>query len=272
MEETAFNKLPVELERVIFELAAWQYPETVTLSILVARRVCVWIEPLLYHVVFSNGNADRLLQMMQSKPREFLRKHVHHIALSSGDIQRADLTQILTICTNISDLALWTGDTYPALLIDMRHLTHLRRLSINLFELFGGPRAFQVPAIDELPFAHLTHLDVFSEIPESVWPVFGRFPSLTHLSISDCYSPNLLTQALDTCAVLQLLIVVWTSDGDRAEGALEITDPRFCMISCWDFETDWELGAWGGLDYWRRAEDFVARKSRGEIKKSEYQA
>ncbi|KAJ7474919.1 hypothetical protein FB451DRAFT_1246995 [Mycena latifolia] len=271
MEETALNNLPIELERVIFEITAWQYPETITTLILVARRVCVWIEPLLYQVVLSSGSGEWVLQMMQSKPPEFLREHVHHLALSSG-VQRSDVTYILSTCTNICDLALWTGDTYPGLLADMRHLTNLQRLSINLFELFGGHHQFKLPPIEELPFAHLTHLDIFSDIPESVWPVFAMLPSLTHLSISDHYSPNLLRKALDTCSLLQLLVVVWTADGPGVEGTLEITDPRFCMTSCTQFENDWELGAWGGFDFWRRAEDFVARKSRGEIPESKFEA
>jgi hypothetical protein len=36
------TKLPIELERVIFELTAWAYPDTIQTLILVARRVCIW--------------------------------------------------------------------------------------------------------------------------------------------------------------------------------------------------------------------------------------
>ncbi|KAJ6587440.1 hypothetical protein DFH09DRAFT_1027454 [Mycena vulgaris] len=268
MEETDLTQLPIELERVIFELAAWRYPETIPILIVVARRVCVWIEPLLYQVVLSSGGDERLLHMMQSKPPEFLRQHVHHLALSSV-IERSAVTNILSTCTNISDLALWTGDTYPELLADLRYLTHLRHLSINIFELFGG-RA--TPDLEQLPFFHLTHLDVFSAIPESVWPVFGALPSLTHLSFSDYYLPELIGKVFDTCTGLQILVVVWTQDAEPVEETSEITDPRFCTISCPDFEADWELGAWGGLDFWRRAEESVARKRWGEIQGSDIDA
>ncbi|KAJ7915066.1 hypothetical protein B0H13DRAFT_2324721 [Mycena leptocephala] len=256
--------LPIELERDIFELAAWQYPETVTTLILVARRVCIWIEPQLYHVVLSHSSAERLLHMMQSKPPEFLREHVHHLALSAA-MPRTDVTHILSTCTNVHDLAVWTGDTYPELLSDMRNLTHLRRLSVNLFELFGGARQFKLPSLDELPFAHLTHLDVFSSIPETLWPVFGTLPCLTHLSFSDYCISELLQTALNTCAVLELLVVVWMEDAEAedVQNASQITDPRFCMIPCQFFENDWELGAWGGSDFWSRADELVTRIKSG---------
>ncbi|KAJ7143894.1 hypothetical protein C8R44DRAFT_141366 [Mycena epipterygia] len=280
MEENTLPSLPLELERVIFELAAWNYPETITIIILVARRVCIWIEPLLYHVVISSGSPERLLQMMQSKPPEFLREHVHHLALSSK-LFRSDVERILSTCTNIHDLALWTGDTYPGLLSKISHPTALRRLSVNLFGLFGGIEDDDVLIGNEddnllgagdkyevlrfgglSSFAHLTHLDVFSSLPEFLWPVFGTLPCLTHLSFTDFYFPELIQQTLDTCAVLELVVIIWMQDADPTEETPEITDPRFCTISCLQFENDWELGAWGGLDVWRRAEEVVARKRR----------
>ncbi|KAJ7733068.1 hypothetical protein DFH07DRAFT_141322 [Mycena maculata] len=271
MAEAELIGLPIELERVIFELAAWWYPETTQTLILVAKRVCIWIEPLLYQVVLSNGNPDRLLQMMQAKSPEFLRKHVHHLAFSSV-IPRSEITRVLSTCTNIYDLALWTGDTYPGLLGDMGNLTHLRQLSVNLYALFGGHEEFNIPPPAELPFSHLTHLDVFSAVPEPLWSVFATLPALTHLSFSDYYIPELISAVLQTCEPLKLLIVVWTQDADPMWETPEIADPRFCMIACPQFENDWELGAWGGLDFWRRADDFVARKRNGEIEGSVFEA
>ncbi|KAJ7150511.1 hypothetical protein C8R43DRAFT_1006007 [Mycena crocata] len=268
--DDAPTSLPFELERVIFELAAWQYPETVLTLILVARRVCIWIEPLLYHVLVVNRKDGWLIRIIQSKSPEFLCQHVHHLALSNG-ITRSELTLMLSMCTNLEDLALWTGDTYPELLSEMQHLTHLRRLSINLFDLFGGHTRFKLPSIEELPFGNLTHLDIFSNVPEEIWPVFGTLASLTHLSFSDYYIPELLAKALDSCALLQVLIVVWTQDTDFVPETPEITDPRFCMVSCPNFEADWELGAWGGLDFWNRADQFVASKRRGEIEASVFE-
>ncbi|KAJ7096692.1 hypothetical protein B0H15DRAFT_826062 [Mycena belliarum] len=272
MPEDDIQRLPIELERLIFELTARVYPDTITTLILVARRICVWIEPFLYQVVLSSGYGERVTRIMASKPPEFLRQHVQqHLALSCS-MSRRYVSYILSTCTNIQNLALWTGDTYPALLDDMRHLTNLRRLSVSLFKLFGGNAMKLLPSKEDLPFSHLTHLDVFGEVIEPVWPVFGMLPCLTHLSISDQYIPQLLQRALDEVPTLRLLVVVWTTDPpiwDVEETV--ITDPRFCTIFC-HFDSDWEIGALGGLDFWCRAEDFIARRARGEIEKSEFQA
>ncbi|KAJ6550049.1 hypothetical protein B0H19DRAFT_1160293 [Mycena capillaripes] len=43
--------LPPELERLIFEIAALESPKSMPALILVARRVQIWIEPLLYGVL-----------------------------------------------------------------------------------------------------------------------------------------------------------------------------------------------------------------------------
>ncbi|KAF7375406.1 hypothetical protein MSAN_00428200 [Mycena sanguinolenta] len=264
MEAETLVNLPPELERVIFELAAWQEPGIIKSLILVAKRVRVWIEPELYRVVLCYGHdgGQRLLQMMESKPSEFLQKHVHHLALSAS-VERSDVTRILSTCTKVHDLALWTGKTDTELLSDLRNLTNLRHLSVNLFELFGGDRNFQLPRLDELPFAHLTHLDVFSAMPMTLWPFFSMLPRLTHLSLSDTYIPRLIQTALDTCTVLQLLVVVWNeSPGDAVPFTSTISDPRFCVVWCEAYEEDWEEGAHGGSDFWHRAE--IARQKRRE--------
>ncbi|KAJ6496078.1 hypothetical protein C8R45DRAFT_153526 [Mycena sanguinolenta] len=265
MEAETLVSLPPELERVIFELVAWEEPSMIKTLILVAKRVCVWIEPELYRVLLFNSleSAERLQKIIESKPPEFLQKHVHHLALST--IGRSDVTRVLSICTNVQDLALWTGKTDTELLSELRNLTNLRHLSINLFDLFGGHTKFQLPGPDELlPFAHITHLDVFSSLPARLWPFFGMLPCLTHLSFSDTYVPGLVQTALDTCAVLQLLAVVWTYQvhGESGADMSAISDPRFCEVWCNAYAEDWEEGAHGRIDFWYRAE--VARQLRSE--------
>ncbi|KAK7055736.1 hypothetical protein R3P38DRAFT_3253727 [Favolaschia claudopus] len=265
-EETLIN-LPPELERVIFELAAWLYPSMIQTLILVAKRVCIWIEPQLYHVVLCDGGETQLLiKMLEYKSPEFLQAHVRHLALSSST-SRDEVTRILSICTNIRDLALWTGDTYPAMLPLLRNLTSLKCLSINLYSLFGGPENFQIPPVDDLAFKNLTHLDVFSDIPEPLWPFFGMLPSLTHLSLSDFYDSDMVDMVFDTCASLELLVVVSTEeDNEDMFQPSDTADPRLCSVSCQEFRLDWIEGAWGRCDYWRRAESMVEkRRSRAVV-------
>ncbi|KAJ7757566.1 hypothetical protein B0H16DRAFT_1689581 [Mycena metata] len=266
--------LPVELERFIFELAAWQDPETIFPLILVAKRVYMWIEPELYHIVLFR---KRLLPMLESKPAEFLRQHVHHVAIFV-ELEYADVVRILSTCTDVYNLAIWnTAANRPDLLPLLRKLTNLQRLSTNLFALFGGRDdfildQFRIPPPEELPFTYLTHLDIFGLFPKGLWPVFGMLPRLTHLSLTDTVSPELISAALGTCPVLQLLVVVWGGDpviSPPPDQSKISTDPRFCIVLCSLFEIDWELGARGGRDVWRRAEEAVANKTRERQKGSD---
>ncbi|KAJ7123569.1 hypothetical protein C8R44DRAFT_875759 [Mycena epipterygia] len=56
--EPANSKLPPELERQIFEIAAHARPVAVLDLILVAWRVKAWVEPLLYRVIFVDGSGS----------------------------------------------------------------------------------------------------------------------------------------------------------------------------------------------------------------------
>ncbi|KAJ7606677.1 hypothetical protein FB45DRAFT_949646 [Roridomyces roridus] len=274
MDDGSAPVLPPELERMIFELAAWWHPETIHSLILVARRVCIWVEPCLYRVSICRTGPERdsLLRMVESKQPAYLATHVHHLALSCA-LGSDQVSRILSICTGVRDLALWTGYTYPELLADLQQLKQLRRLSVNLRELCKTPMGtFAIPSAVELePFAYLTHLDVFSELPESLWPIFQLLPSLTHLSFSeDLYIQALVIMVLETCTSLQAVIficdfnVLW-------EEPPEIPDPRFCVVACPNFHEDWQLGALGKeADFWARADQFIATKRRGEIDESIY--
>jgi hypothetical protein len=53
------------------------------------------------------------------------------------------------------------------------------------------------------------------------------------------------------------------AEAEDVQNASQITDPRFCMIPCQFFENDWELGAWGGSDFWSRADELVTRRKSG---------
>lgn len=228
------------------------------------------IEPELYHIVLFR---KPLLPMLQLKPAEFLRQHVHHVAISV-ELEHTDVVQILSTCTGVHDLAIWNNAaTRPDLLPLLCKLTNLQRLSANFFALFGGDDdftwgQFRIPPLEGLPsFAYLTHLDFFGLILEEFWPFLGMLPRLTHLALTDdteTYSPELVNAALGTCPVLQLLVVLWTSYGPLPDDSEISTDPRFCIVeySLNPYEFDWELGARGGRDVWRRAEEAVAHKTR----------
>ncbi|KAK7022377.1 hypothetical protein R3P38DRAFT_2960760 [Favolaschia claudopus] len=76
------TRLPTELERLVFEYAAVNSSRIPTL-LLVAHRVRVWLEPMLYDVLLFDGvkNIESVLKVMLSKPPSFLESAVHHFLL-----------------------------------------------------------------------------------------------------------------------------------------------------------------------------------------------
>ncbi|KAJ7863290.1 hypothetical protein B0H14DRAFT_3444159 [Mycena olivaceomarginata] len=157
--------LPVELEREIFETAALSDPRSILTLILVAHRVKVWIEPLLYRVVSHHPSSTPTFGTS---------------ALAST-VSPDELNAILTKCGNsIVNLGLFHR-TLP-----------LRRLSADLEPLFGGC------AIDmgHRVFSRLTHLDLFDindyASPQDDWPArFAQLPALAHLSFN--FAPSSYT-------------------------------------------------------------------------------
>ncbi|KAJ7191740.1 hypothetical protein GGX14DRAFT_597237 [Mycena pura] len=251
--------LPPELELAIFKLTARFYPEMIHTLILVSKRVCTWIEPLLYKVVKDKRtrSESRVLRMMASKPPEYLQAHVRHLSLCNS-FECRDLSRILWTCTEIESLAILivTVGTYPALLDhDMRHLMRLRHLSLDMM-IFAG-NDFQVPPVDsEQPPPNLTHLDIRSFGTPTLCPLFSMLSALTHLAFSDIYEPLLVQHALDTCPALQVLVIVWIQfDTWRLRiDQMNSSDPRFCIVLREDGDV------WDMEEIWRRAEAVVASK------------
>ncbi|KAJ7644870.1 hypothetical protein FB45DRAFT_862121 [Roridomyces roridus] len=128
-------------------------------------------------------------------------------------------------------------------------------------------------------FASVTHFEVFdsaevdgSKLVENL----AGLPSLTHLCLNDNTPSWIVHSLLSECSELQLLIVSWT--GSRELGLYRwakenpVQDERLVILQYWDFWSDLEAAADDGhsLDYWSRAEGFVARKRSGDVEKDRY--
>ncbi|KAF7362967.1 Tyrosinase central domain-containing protein [Mycena venus] len=268
--------LPVELEREIFETAALSDPQSILTLILVARRVKIWIEPLLYRVVsvtearrFKETTRRRMtsatyFKMLHSKPASFLHTHVRHVALAST-VTSDELDAILTKCgSSIVNLGLFHVDCASTAGPFLDAIAHI--------------------AIDmgHHVFSRLTHLDLFDiddyASTQDDWPArFAQMPALTHLSFN--FPPffthrdhcPLLSGVLAQCESLEVLALVWgdarlmrSKVGDETYAYFG-EDARAVFMLVDDFLGDWEIGADGGRDYWRRAEEFVRKRRCGEI-------
>lgn len=125
-------------------------------------------------------------------------------------------------------------------------------------------------------FATLTHLEIFDDEPFSPekWAELALIPHLTHLCFNEHLVVDMLLVVLRACASLRVLVVFdpilptpIASNGD--ERALA-QDPRFVAMTSPPPYQDWTTGAHSGIDYWSRAEDFVAKRRAREIDPLQY--
>ncbi|KAJ7894966.1 hypothetical protein B0H14DRAFT_2334180 [Mycena olivaceomarginata] len=270
--------LPPELERQIFEAAAVLYPETIANLLLVAARVLEWIEPLRYRtftIMSSPSSCPRfrlLKKAIQYKPAQFIHDHVWHLlADRDKNYEPGPFGDILRGCTGIRSLVFF--HVHPHMLSHLQALRPLR-LSAPLGSVFGGGEVNEFTVDFTLPmFSFITHLDVFDILeldPWSSWSTIGLLPRLTHLAFLEL-SNTWADKILVTCPRLLVLVSMYCEEPMHLAAAdRECSDPRFLwMVLATDAYTlDWQTGIQGGMDFWARADVFVAKKSRGEIEPS----
>ncbi|KAJ7466432.1 hypothetical protein FB451DRAFT_1260865 [Mycena latifolia] len=275
--------LPLELERHVFELAAHAYPAIIPNLLRVTHRVLAWIEPLLYRV-FCLTPATRIqeiLAALKAKPAPFLASKVRHVLVYSTASSPATeaVESLLASCPGIIDLSVMVG-VGPRLLPLLGQM-RIQRLGIELTDLFTD-WAHAPPEASPINFGHplfasVTHLDVFDTLYDvEQLQGIATLPVLTHLALNTSVDTTFLEQILEACMSLQVLIVAFNEEvvDDASALAEDITfiDPRLVVATYNEYFADWELGARGGADIWRRADDFVARKRRGEIEAHQYLA
>ncbi|KAF7351746.1 hypothetical protein MSAN_01607800 [Mycena sanguinolenta] len=109
--------LPPEHEHIIFEMAALTHRRTIPRLILVAARVKLWIEPLLYQVVTLSARASEereslglpyfnlniLLKAIERKSPLFFQNAVKHLFLEHGVLPR-ELEIVCAACTGVVNI------------------------------------------------------------------------------------------------------------------------------------------------------------------------
>ncbi|KAJ6598161.1 hypothetical protein DFH09DRAFT_1271973, partial [Mycena vulgaris] len=256
LEGTRPPIFPPEIEREIFEVAARLYPKMAPVLLRVAHRVLVWIELILYETLISAGRHSSFQLALQSKPASFFTKNVRNMLVTTD--RDADL---LPICSSVIDLAIVSTNSVFKI---RPHLTamKLQRLCARLRDYSGAMIIdFTLPH-----FSSITHLDTrfTGDIPLAG---LSWLPALTHLRLSETES-NALHQILAHCRQLQVLVLIQLPLMSLAPicDELSIADPRFVLMNMIGWAKDWEVGTQGGKDEWARAELFIAKKRRGEIK------
>ncbi|KAF7366318.1 Tyrosinase central domain-containing protein [Mycena sanguinolenta] len=142
----------------------------------------------------------------------------------------------------------------------------LRYLSTNLAYLFPSDGIdFMHPL-----FSRITHLQVWDDLDTARWEEWSgltTIPNLTHLAFLLTKSSSIFKNTLAACPGLKVIIFQYSSLGDNPEFGVESLahDTRFVCLHARPFYVDWQIGARGGEDFWVRAEQFIARRNRGEI-------
>ncbi|KAF7351908.1 hypothetical protein MVEN_01152500 [Mycena venus] len=156
--------LPAELERQIFEISAHSHPLSIPNFMLVAWRIKIWVEPLLYRIIVWSRTVKAMNALpiargvhffiaIEKKPTTFLRLNVRHLMLETGGKGGIAL---LAACRGVEDL--WLGGRHvPGALFPLVEDLPLKRLSCYLGHLFGSPSRID---FSHQLFARITHLAI----------------------------------------------------------------------------------------------------------------
>ncbi|KAJ7154225.1 hypothetical protein C8R46DRAFT_1227831 [Mycena filopes] len=286
---------PLDIEREIFETTAILHRRTIPALLRVCHRVHSWkvwlhsikvlvnlhnrVEPLLYAALQISSADDPLLSALRSKPLTFRQHAVRHLFLHhrlNGSTKEVN-EEVLCACPGIINLVIDRG-------LDLDLLPVLDKLRLQRIDLSVPPLGSQWASsiLKHRLFLSITHLSFFQNHdadPEPSkwedWSQLAALPALTHLSLSEDISA-IFPSALDECRGLVLAVTLFWTRPLRTRAVtfaqrLAVADARFLvMVTANAVETEWEIGAWGGDDYWARAERFIARRRAGEIEATCY--
>ncbi|KAJ7618349.1 hypothetical protein DFH06DRAFT_1144917 [Mycena polygramma] len=280
---------PPELERLIFQAAAEQDPKWIPTLLRVCHRVHTWrvtdysvrsdsstsiidllhrIKPLLHKVLIIIDLDSPMLSALESRA---VQAAVTHVFLWTPKRQQdaIKVAKLLCNCLNIVDLVIdGPGPIFPELL-DLLDQMRLQKLTIM------GPPCFDWggTTLERPLFRSITHLALhkkwqgYGYLQETenwhIWSQLASLPVLTHVSLA-AFLQDILPGVLAGCSRLCVVIIAfWGADARKdctgCAQYLTISDPRIVVMALPSDTRDWECGAWGGADYWTRAEAFVSQ-------------
>ncbi|KAF7357101.1 hypothetical protein MSAN_01304200 [Mycena sanguinolenta] len=268
-------RLPPELEYKIFEIAALARPTWIPSLMLVARRVKLWVEPLLYRVVFLKD--DEAMTELRNlclptftasalqQTSTHLLQHVKHLMFDDDGLRQTETTLASWVpaCTGIINLYAQINCA-PAILPSLIGFTNIRYLTIDVNALCGLAVPFPL-------FTTVTHLELLAFETTGLAHVcenISSIPQLTHVALNPRLDLRLSHAAL--CANKRLECIVFLSSQASLDGSPLLEDDRFVCIKEGRYELDWLNGAVFGDDYWALADAFLAARRAGTIDRSRH--
>ncbi|KAJ7059736.1 hypothetical protein C8F01DRAFT_1370601 [Mycena amicta] len=275
-------RLPRELEREIFELAAQSPPSTVAVLLRVAHRVQEWTEPFLYRTirVRTSQSFEAFQHVLRTKPPNFLAASVRHVLFEAREGCTDEIClEIISKCPGITHIGTTVNFTGPKALDAFQTLPNLTHLTASLCDLFSPEGNSIVGKVNPAHpvFARVTHLIPLDEIHHrdgagrEICVALSRMPSLTHLRLDqDGLAPADVEHLLCDCLRLEVLLLVTdtkysiTSEGyPTAESRLVwgLSGDRYSYESFWN---EWERTVNGLVDPWALAEALVKERSQSQ--------
>ncbi|KAK7060020.1 hypothetical protein R3P38DRAFT_2495866 [Favolaschia claudopus] len=241
---------PPELERYIFETAALLYPHTISRLLPVARRVLIWIEPLLYRRVYfdglikKSGPAAAILRAIQngSKPTDFFATTTRYLCIASLELNvffsrpekrewsNGNLETVFRACSGVDNLFFF-GDIEKPKLLEMVTETMRPRRIVMILDLVGTQPDLSLSLFDNITHLLLGDINLPNNILDENWDQLANLqnlPRLTHLALSECStSLVLVSMLLSGCTHLQCFVVFTQDPIPSLDG---IHDARFSIV------------------------------------------
>ncbi|KAJ7059466.1 hypothetical protein C8F01DRAFT_1295349 [Mycena amicta] len=257
-------RLPAELEREIFELVARAYPGKRSTLLLVARRIQIWIEPLLYEtlVVSSQKQSEHILALANSRPQNFFASIVRRLVLTT-DTHAPD--RILGLCSGATHVAMEVGVSGDSRLYGvfccMRNIQHLTLAAAELPN-YALEDSSILPAFASI--THLTLLDYF-QFPGHLLPFVAGLAALTHLAFFHPPLCETTQRFLEICTNVRVLVLLADSKEEclrRMTGNTFITKTsRFAICCCRNWPDGVTMVDHEAGNYWDAAERFLREKN-----------
>ncbi|KAH8818875.1 hypothetical protein DL96DRAFT_373849 [Flagelloscypha sp. PMI_526] len=269
---------PLELEREIFELAAWSSSKHDQLSLmLVSRKTWKWIEPIFYQAIVMNDlswDASKLSALASSfwnasRPRFYQRRlkacYVYLASESKNRPSQPIWTSLSSAFTQLRHLSLCgpsrlsTQDLEGILTFRLHRLT-LRECWKELpSRCLMRPESF--PSLESI-----THLR-FLEAGPSNRSALDPFMSLSHLAFRLLASAEMKAShvvQLSRLPMLKLLVLTTHRVSMLEQQFLPQSFPRIIPFAIPTNELEeWECSVYGEVSLWTKAEGIL--KSRNEF-------
>ncbi|TFK65808.1 hypothetical protein BDN72DRAFT_900381 [Pluteus cervinus] len=263
-DEVDLGQLPPEIWKEIVEFSALSSLKQAYILTRVSKTFCTWTQPILRRTALHYN--DLCGWPLKTPNLSWFRQNGSYLRnLLWGIGGKMDLlASILGHCPVLENLGVWVYVPRSKVHLIRPALSklRLRELSINPFALFStdefGPELAKDPM-----FTHITHFHAIFEAAAPEWRQLtglAYIPSLTHIALH-LAARSAVYGVHEHCKQMQVLIVLRgvTGDDPLSEPIAEkLVVPPLRTIQ------DWEAGAMGKRDFWRAAEEELAKRNMSE--------